>query len=184
MMGRTSVGGLMMLCAALCYGQENPDPHGLTPPPSSAAQAIYKGVVGNILDAMPLDSDNRVQLQRLNAVVSSPLGGRSLALALGITSPPLTVIGVIWGLWSASKIQAEKRADRLALEEVQRAAPRPPLEGQEVTRGDGILALEHKYVASNALASMVGGAAASSPGVPCDGCVMPMLYSRTLPPAR
>jgi hypothetical protein len=183
MIGRTSVAGLMMLCASFSYAQETPDPHGLTPPSSSAAQVMYKGVVGNVLDAMPLDSDNRVQLQRLNAVVSSPLGARSLALALGIASPPLTVIGVIWGLWSASKIQAEKRADRLALE-VQRAAPRPALEGQEITRGDGILALENKYVASNALASMVGGAAASSPGAPCEGCVMPMLYSRTLPPTR
>jgi hypothetical protein len=181
MFGRITVGGLMVLCAAVVYGQENSTDEAIVAP-SSAAQTIYKGFVGNLLDNVPLDSDNRVQLQRLNALVSSPFGARSLALALGIASPPLMVIGVIWGLWSASNIEAHPRAERAA--SAPQRAERLPFDGQEIARGDGTLALQNKYVAANELAGMLGGAAAFAPVAPCESCVMPMLYSRALPPTR
>jgi hypothetical protein len=181
MLGRITVGGLVVLCAAVAYGQENSTEQAIVAP-SSTAQVIYKGLVGNLLDSVPLDSDNRLQLQRLNALVSSPLGARSLALALGIASPPLLIVGVIWGLWSASNIEAQPRAERAA--SAPQLGARVAFDGQQIARGDGTLALQNKYVAANELAGMVGGAAASGPVAPCESCVMPMLYSRALPPAR
>jgi hypothetical protein len=71
---------------------------------SSAGQVLYKGLVGNLLEAVPLETQDRVQLQRLSSMLSSPLSARSLAVALGIASPPLMVVGLIWGLWSANQI--------------------------------------------------------------------------------
>jgi hypothetical protein len=68
-------------------------------------QVIYKGVVGNILEAMPLDPEQRVHLQRGNAVVNNTFTGRTLALLLGIASPPLMIVGLIWGIWSAANIK-------------------------------------------------------------------------------
>ena len=74
--------------------------------PPAADQLIYKGLVGNLLETLPLDPDKRVELQRANAVVSSPLSGRSLALLLGISSPIFIIGGLIWGLWAATNIKA------------------------------------------------------------------------------
>jgi hypothetical protein len=69
---------------------------------------IYKGVVGNILEAMPLDPEQRVNLQRGNAVVNNTFTGRTLAVLLGIASPPLMIVGLIGGIWSAAKIKSNQ----------------------------------------------------------------------------
>ena len=68
--------------------------------------AIYKGVVGKALDAVPMDSEQRVAIQRANAVVSNTLTGRSLAVWAGLTNPILLIGGLAWGLFSASNIKA------------------------------------------------------------------------------
>lgn len=69
------------------------------------AQVIYKGVIGNVLDTLPMDPVNRVDLQRANAVVSNTFSGRSLATLIGMSNPILMIGGLVWGLWSASNIQ-------------------------------------------------------------------------------
>src|SRR5687768_9813731 len=69
-------------------------------------QILYKGLVGNLLEAVPMDAEKRVELQRGNAVVSAPLSARSLALLLGITNPVVLIGGLVWGIWSASRIEA------------------------------------------------------------------------------
>jgi hypothetical protein len=74
--------------------------------PVFTEQVIYKGVVGNLLEAVPLEPDDRVQLQRTSAVVSNTMSGRSLALLLGIANPVLMIVGLVWGAWSASQIRS------------------------------------------------------------------------------
>lgn len=92
-------------------------------PQAPNAQVLYKGVVGNLLEAMPLEPENRVQLQRLNAVVSNPLSAHSLAVALGIASPPLVLVGLIWGFWSAKQIQTKDTLAERARTTSNAAAP-------------------------------------------------------------
>jgi hypothetical protein len=67
---------------------------------------VYKGIVGKALDAVPMDSEKRVVLQRANAVVSNTLTGRSLAAWAGLSNPILLVAGVAWGIYSAINIKA------------------------------------------------------------------------------
>jgi hypothetical protein len=74
--------------------------------PVRADQLIYKGVIGNLLEGVPMDAERRVELQRANTVVSSPFSARSLALLLGVSSPVFLIGGIIWGLWAASQIEA------------------------------------------------------------------------------
>ena len=69
-------------------------------------QLIYKGVIGNVLEALPLEAEDRVHLQRGNAVVTNTFTGRSLGLLLGLASPLLMVSGFVWGLWSAANIKS------------------------------------------------------------------------------
>jgi hypothetical protein len=73
-----------------------------------ADQALYKGVVGNMLEAVPMDAEQRVALQRANAVVGSPFSVRSIALLVGITNPVVMIGGLLWGLWAASRIESPK----------------------------------------------------------------------------
>ncbi len=68
-------------------------------------QVVYKGLVGNVLDAIPMDPSQRVDLQRTNAVVSNTLFGRSLAVLAGLSNPVLLLGGFAWGMWSASNIK-------------------------------------------------------------------------------
>jgi hypothetical protein len=74
-----------------------------TPPLHSM---FYKGVIGNALEVVPLEPDDRVQLQRGSSVVSNTLTGRSLGVLLGLVSPVMTVSGFAWGLWSAANIKS------------------------------------------------------------------------------
>lgn len=71
-------------------------------------QVIYKGVGGNFLETLPIDPDERVQLQRANAVVSNPMTGRTIAVLLGVSGPGFIVGGLIWGIWSAMHIESPK----------------------------------------------------------------------------
>ena len=75
-------------------------------PAQRADQILYKGIVGNLLEAVPMDAEQRVGLQRGNALVSAPFSARSLALLLGITNPAVMIGGLIWGIWAASRIEA------------------------------------------------------------------------------
>ena len=68
-------------------------------------QVVYKGLVGNALDAVPMDASQRVGLQRTNAVVSSTLFGRSLAALVGFSNPVMLLGGLAWGIWAASNIE-------------------------------------------------------------------------------
>jgi hypothetical protein len=84
---------------------------GMTTFPDSTPQldqVIYKGVGGNFLETLPLDAVERVQLQRANAVVSSPMTGRTIAVLLGVSGPGFIVGGLIWGIWSALHIESPK----------------------------------------------------------------------------
>lgn len=67
-------------------------------------QVIYKGLIGNILDTVPMDPVNRVDLQRTNALVSNTFSARSLSVLLGLSNPILMIGGLVWGLWAASNI--------------------------------------------------------------------------------
>lgn len=103
---RTVAAGLILMTALGARAQD------VEPAPGSPAfseetqQVIYKGVVGNLLEAVPLDAERRVTLQRTNAVVSNALSGRTLAPLLGIANPVLLIGGLVWGLYAASQIKA------------------------------------------------------------------------------
>lgn len=74
--------------------------------PPAVPDMVYKGIVGKALDAVPMDPEKRVVLQRTNAVVSNTLTGRSLAAWAGLSNPLLLVAGVAWGIYSAINIKA------------------------------------------------------------------------------
>ena len=67
---------------------------------------VYKGVVGKVLDAMPLEPSTRTALQQANAVVGSAVAARALGALTGFGGPLLTVAGLIWGIFSARQIDA------------------------------------------------------------------------------
>lgn len=67
-------------------------------------QVIYKGVIGNVLDTLPMDPMQRVDLQRTNAVVSNTASGRTLSVLMGLSNPILMIGGLVWGMWAASNI--------------------------------------------------------------------------------
>ena len=95
-------------------------------------QVLYKGVVGNVLEAVPMDAGQRVQLQKTNAVVSNAMAGRSLALLLGIASPALLIGGLVWGILAASRIKA---APAVAQTEEK---PGPPLQEARASGHDAV----------------------------------------------
>lgn len=72
--------------------------------PQTSDQVIYKGLIGNMLDTLPMDAVQRVDLQRTSTVISNTFTGRSLAVLLGLSNPVLMIGGLVWGLWSASNI--------------------------------------------------------------------------------
>ena len=97
---------LMVVIAAAPVHAQQVDASTEAPISASVDQVIYKGVIGNLLEAVPLEPEQRVQLQRGNAVVSNALSGRSLAVLLGLTSPLLMIGGLVWGLWAAANIKS------------------------------------------------------------------------------
>jgi hypothetical protein len=119
------------LCATLCFGAPGALAQadvcdestgfdavaggGTRPASPRADQILYKGVVGNLLEAVPLDPEQRVELQRTNAVVSNPLSARSVALLLGIANPVVMLGGLLWGIWAASQIESAPESKRVAV---------------------------------------------------------------------
>ena len=93
---------LIALAAGAAHGEETRQLQITTQPLS---QTVYKGVVGNLLDEMPIDAERRHDLQRGSAVISNTLSGRSLAVVLGVTNPLLMAVGFAWGLFAASQIE-------------------------------------------------------------------------------
>lgn len=110
---RTVVATLMLTTAAASHAQV-PETADAPPRPLAVDQVLYKGVVGNLLDAVPIDPERRVELQRANAVASSVFSGRSLATLLGVTNPIFLLGGLIWGVWSASRITPATQTVRAA----------------------------------------------------------------------
>jgi hypothetical protein len=108
--GRSLAAALMLLTAVGVRGQELDSTQRTDTPAPAADQLIYKGLVGNLIETLPLDPDKRVSLQRANAVVSSPLSARSAALLLGVSAPILMIGGLIWGLWAAMNIKVQETA--------------------------------------------------------------------------
>ena len=93
---------------------ESVSPHDAGVFPRGFDQVVYKGLVGNVLDAVPMDPADRLGLQRTNAVVSSTLFGRSLALLAGLSNPVLLLGGFVWGVWSAANINPVEAGMTLA----------------------------------------------------------------------
>jgi hypothetical protein len=194
--------GLHAAAASAQSGADQPPPRGEGA--TAAAQTLYKGVVGTLLEAAPLESEDRRRLQQLSSVLSSPFSARSLALALGIASPPLMVLGLIWGLWSANQIAATQDVARRPAppqsngnpgeltaapgDSAMRSTPAGAGSNQQLATaspdGTDPFASLSRRVDAGALSQVVGGAANSDPVVPCEYCIMPLLYPRATPDVR
>jgi len=109
-------------------------------------QLVYKGLVGNALDGIPMDPSKRVSLQRTNAVVSNTLSGRSLAILAGLSNPILLIGGFVWGIWSASNIKPE--------EDVVKAHPGPDRGDVQLVATNGVL-LDRAPAAPETIAAIV-----------------------------
>lgn len=100
---------LPLLLLALATSASAQDDTGLGTSAGALAQefdqVFYKGLVGNVLDTIPMDPAGRLDLQRTNAVVSNTLFGRSLAILAGLSNPILVLGGFFWGVWAASSIK-------------------------------------------------------------------------------
>ena len=120
---------LLLAAAETAVAQEQPP--GERPatgggPAQRFDQALYKGIVGNLLDAVPMDAGERVTLQRTNAVASGAMSGKSLAALAGLAHPGFLIGGLFWGLWAASNIEpASNNAQRVAAAAPNAAAPAP-----------------------------------------------------------
>ena len=95
----------MILVAVGVRAQEPNAPPAVKRQAHSVDQVIYRGVVGNVLETVPLDPERRIELQRANAVVSNTLSGRTLAILLGLTTPVFIIGGLAWGVFAASRIR-------------------------------------------------------------------------------
>jgi hypothetical protein len=110
------------------------------------------------------------------------------------------ILGFIWGLWSAKQIQpAEALAERsrgvrppngapghaavVALQE-RSSALRPTTTAQPAEDPGAALDQLMRRADAGALATVVGGAAGIDPAIPCENCIMPMLYFRPAPDVR
>lgn len=107
--------GLLTLscAAALAQATSGPGEPAIKGKGASASgydQVVYKGLVGNALEAVPMDAEKRVALQRTNAVVSNTMSARSLTILAKLTNPVLLIGGFAWGLWSAANINAPDTA--------------------------------------------------------------------------
>lgn len=100
-------------------------------PPPTMSDVVYKGIVGKALDAVPMDPEERVNLQRTSTVVSSTLAGRSLSVwaGLSLSNPILLIAGMAWGIFSATKIET---ADARTIPHIQHAAAFAATESIEI----------------------------------------------------
>ena len=69
--------GFLALCQAAFAGAQALPPQSMQHKSSETAQALYKGVAGNLLELAPLDESDRLTLQRKSAVVCNHLSERS-----------------------------------------------------------------------------------------------------------
>ena len=99
MIRRPIVLAICLLLAVPARAEEAPQP------PPALGDVIYKGVVGKVLDAVPMDPEERAALQRGSAVVSGTVTGRSVSVWAGLANPILLIAGLVWGLHSASNIK-------------------------------------------------------------------------------
>lgn len=105
---------LLLACATAASARDDPGtPRVADVPPQGFDQVVYKGLVGNVLDAIPMDPSKRLDLQRTNAVVGNTLMGRSLAVLAGLSNPVLLLGGFVWGVWAAANIKAADAAVNL-----------------------------------------------------------------------
>jgi hypothetical protein len=123
----------MMTIAAVPARAETPFPERDAEQSTPIDQVIYRGVVGNILEAVPLPPEQRVQLQRGNAVVSNTLTGRSIAVLLGLASPVFIIGGLIWGIWAAANIKATPTPDVPDLTDAAAVSASDALESAQAT---------------------------------------------------
>ncbi len=107
---------VLMIMAPPAFAESPPNTHNPAVEPASAdfSQVLYKGIVGNVLEKLPMDAEQRVALQRTNAVVSNIFSGRSLSLLVNATNPVLLIGGIVWGLWAASNIKPAASASAVA----------------------------------------------------------------------
>lgn len=82
--------------------------------PVAIRDVVYKGVVGKVLDAVPMNAEERVALQKTGAVVSGTLTGRSISVwaGLSLSNPILLIAGLAWGIYSATHIEPVKSRAR------------------------------------------------------------------------
>ena len=178
--------GLVFVHIPVASGEETPEPAAASV--SQTAQVIYKGVVGNLLEAAPLETEQRVQLQRMNAVLSNPLSARTLAVVLGIANPPLMIAGLIWGIWSASQIGSAPISTAAQSFKPTRAPALADATPDALALYVGIGSAQPSasgsvHIAStSALATVTGGAAPGDRALPCNDCVMPMLFQQRVMP--
>lgn len=87
---------------------------------------VYKGVVGKVLDAIPMDPSTRTALQRTNTVVSGALTVRSLGALAGVGGPLVAVAGLLWGIFSSRQINADDSKPAAGTNPVADATQIPP----------------------------------------------------------
>ncbi|MEQ1772798.1 MAG: hypothetical protein ABL891_03355 [Burkholderiales bacterium] len=99
-------GCLLLALTAPAIAENSPNTQAvqISKPTQGVDQMLYKGLIGNALDAVPMDSAQRVTLQRTNAVISNTLSGRSLTALAKLTNPALLIGSIAWGFWAASNI--------------------------------------------------------------------------------
>ncbi len=100
---------LVLLAYAQCVSADS-DPSGRAATNVSDKeldQIVYKGLLGNVLDGIPMDPSKRVSLQRTNAIVSNTWSGHTLSTLAGLSNPILLIGGLVWGVWAASNIKPE-----------------------------------------------------------------------------
>jgi len=157
---------LSLLLALATSASAQDDPRTLAAPgvfSQGLDQIVYKGVVGNVLDAIPMNPLDRLDLQRTNAVLSSTLFGRSLAVLAGLSNPVLLLGGFAWGMWAASNIKPAKAASTTL------TADPAPSGGTAATQERMLALLAPASAADEALAQgvakavLVGSIAAGTP---------------------
>lgn len=130
-------------------------------------QVIYKGVIGNVLDTLPMDPVQRVGLQRTNAVISNTYSGRTLSVLMGLSNPLLIIGGLVWGLWSASNIHPVAVDTQVAADPVN-ADVRVETEDRSVAFADSVLDGKTPAVDPAARISSVALSSFAGSGMPDD----------------
>src|SRR5688572_5271041 len=135
---RRCVAAVVALLLALPVRAQEIAPVAPATPQQPLEQVLYKGVVGNLLDQVPMDAQERLDLQRANAVVGNAAAARSAALLLGITASPLFLIGgLVWGIYAASRIKPASEQRPASEREPAGSAASEPIEFQYVEHAGG-----------------------------------------------